>query len=82
MSEPYERKHSHLFTLRLWVEVLDGGHTEIRGVVRHVLSRQRGTIRDWPGLQAFLLEQIGLGNSALIYPPPESATSGTDAEED
>ena len=42
--------HSHLFTVRLWLEELGDGQTEWRGQVQHVLSSERRYFRDWATL--------------------------------
>lgn len=66
MPEHPERYRSHLFTLRLWIETLDGQHAELRGVALHVRTGARLTIRDWLALQAFLVEHVsGDGEPAL-----------------
>ncbi len=43
-------KRSHLFTLRLWVEDVGDGRTEIRGTVKHVLTGETCHFRDWQTL--------------------------------
>ena len=45
---------SHLFTLRLWLEDLGGGQTDLRGKVQHVNSGEARYFRDWTALEAFL----------------------------
>jgi hypothetical protein len=54
MVEAQQPGRSHLFTVRLWREVLGEGQAEWRGQVRHVGSGETLYFRDWPGLQAFL----------------------------
>jgi hypothetical protein len=54
--------HTHLFTVRLWLEELGEGQTEWRGEVYHVVSGERRYFRDGPALVAFLqamLPKIG-----------------------
>lgn len=62
---------THLFMVRLWLELLSEGRAEMRGEVRHVLSGRRRYVRDWPTLKAFLDECVGEGNSSLINPQPD-----------
>jgi len=53
---------SHLFTVRLWMEPLGGGHFEERGRVQHVLSGERRYFRDWSSLVSYLegkLQELG-----------------------
>jgi hypothetical protein len=45
---------SHLFTVRLWAEVLGDDGTEWRGKVQHVTSGEAQYFRDWPALLAFV----------------------------
>ena len=33
-----EQTHSQLFTLRVWVEDVGNGRSEIRGILKHVLT--------------------------------------------
>ncbi|NCC34617.1 MAG: hypothetical protein EOM24_21760 [Chloroflexia bacterium] len=47
---------SHLFTVRLWNEVVSENCTEWRGKVQHVLSGEMHYFRDWPTLITFLSE--------------------------
>lgn len=49
---------THLFTVRLWLELLSEGRTEIRGEVRHVSSGERRFVRDRAGLEAFFAEKL------------------------
>lgn len=41
---------SQLFTLRVWREEVDGGRSEIRGTLTHVLSGKAHHFRDWATL--------------------------------
>jgi hypothetical protein len=50
---------SHLFTVRLWNEVVSEDRTEWRGKVQHVLSGEVRYFRDWPTLIAFLMDTVG-----------------------
>ena len=56
MSQPDH--HSHLFTVRLWVEELGDGQTEWRGKVEYVVSGERRYFRDWSTLIAFLQAKL------------------------
>jgi hypothetical protein len=47
--------HSHLFTVRLWLEELVDGQVEWRGNVQHVMSGELRYFRDWPTLIEFLI---------------------------
>lgn len=46
--------HSHLFTIRLWQEVLREGRTEWRGQIKYVISGQTRYFRTWSDLLAHL----------------------------
>lgn len=50
--------HSDLFTLRVWPEEGEKGHTEWRGKVQHVTSGEARYFRDWETMLAFLLETL------------------------
>ena len=54
MDTSRQHYHSHLFTVRLWLEDLGDGRAEWRGQVRHVLSGEVRYFRDWPTLIALL----------------------------
>jgi len=41
-----QQHHSHLFTVRLWLEELGDGRAEWRGQVQHVLSGETHYFRD------------------------------------
>ena len=75
---PQEIFRSHLFTLRLWLEVLDSEHTEIRGVAKHVLTGNLCNIRGWSALQAFLTEQLATADASNI----SSVSSDTSKSDD
>jgi hypothetical protein len=47
-------QHSHLFTIRLWTEVLGEGQVERRGRVLYVLGGERRFFRDWSTLVDYL----------------------------
>jgi hypothetical protein len=46
------------FTLRLWMEEMGEGHSEWRGQVQHVMSRESYYFRDWRSLVALLQELL------------------------
>jgi hypothetical protein len=50
--------HSHLFTVRVWLEELGHGQTEWRGQVQHILSGKSRYFRNWASLLAFLQEMV------------------------
>ena len=61
---------THLFTVRLWVEALGDGQTEVRMQVRHTVSGETRYFRDGELLLAYLLAKVqesehesGLGRS-------------------
>jgi hypothetical protein len=74
MDMEHERQHpySHLFTLRLWEEVLGEGKTEWRGRVQELASGETAFFRDWPGLVATLTRLIAKSAAATEGVPAES----------
>ena len=46
--------HTHLFTVRLWIEALGGGQTEQRVQLMSAVSGETRYFRDWPMLVAFV----------------------------
>jgi hypothetical protein len=52
---------THLFTLRLWREPLDGGEVEWRAEVRHVATGERVYFRDWGALTGYLRAFVSEG---------------------
>ena len=54
MDQAPQPPHTHLFTVRLWLEELGAGQTEWRGEVHHVVSGETRYFRDWPTLVALL----------------------------
>lgn len=62
--------HTHLFTVRLWLEVIDEHRVEVRGQVQHVLSGETHYFRNWEMLilrLSVMLATLGgkeLGNTA------------------
>jgi hypothetical protein len=49
---------SHLFTVRLWVEVVSDGQNEVRMQVKHVLSGEMHHFREWSAVMAFMLAKL------------------------
>ena len=64
-----ERVVSHLFTLRVWMEDVGDGRTEIRGTVKHVLTGETRHFRDWPTLTTFLRQwsMVGAATAAPAH---------------
>lgn len=58
MTEKRERTHSQMFTLRVWLEDVGNGRSEIRGTLKHVLTGETGHFRDWPTLTTLLQQWI------------------------
>ena len=49
---------AHLFTVRLWSEVLGDGRTEWRGQIQHVTNREKCYFREWSTLVSFLERKL------------------------
>lgn len=58
MNQQHPQPSSHLFTVRLWVEVLGGGQTEVRCKVQHVLSGETHYFREDSALLAYLTTKL------------------------
>jgi hypothetical protein len=58
MGQQHPRSSSHLFTVRLWVEVLGGGQTEMRCKVQHVLSGETRYFREGSALLIYLTAKL------------------------
>ena len=58
MTQGRTHQRTHLFTLRMWAEVLDDGQSEWRGKVQHVLSGQARYFRDWDTLITYLQDML------------------------
>jgi hypothetical protein len=54
MDDDLSSPVSHLFTLRIWQEVLGDGRNEWRGQVRYVLTGETYYFRQWDQLQETL----------------------------
>lgn len=63
MAERRRYYHSHLYTVRLWLEDLGDGRVEWRGQVEHVMSGERRYFRSWPSLLEQLKELLPSVNS-------------------
>lgn len=50
--------NTHLFTLRLWIEILNDDQDEVRMQVKHVLSGETRYFRDGCLLLTYLLTKI------------------------
>ncbi len=53
-NQNHPSQHSHLFTVRVWLEDLGKGQVEPRGKVKHVLSGETLYFRDWSTLVTHL----------------------------
>ncbi len=58
-----ELNRSHLFTIRLWPELLDDGQVEWRGKVQHILSGEARYFRDWSTLITYMQEMLPAGDA-------------------
>ncbi len=58
MTQEPAHPATHLFPVRIWLEVLDNGQAEWRGRVQHVLTGERRHFRNWPALIAHLLAMV------------------------
>jgi hypothetical protein len=67
MSEKQAEASSQLFTLRVWVEDVGNGRSEIRGTLKHLLTGETHHFRDWPTLTTFLQQWIMTKTSTEIY---------------
>jgi hypothetical protein len=54
MRQELEKGRSQMFTLRVWVEDVGNGRSEIRGTLKHVLSGESHHFRDWATLTTLL----------------------------
>jgi hypothetical protein len=70
MDKNRSPRHSHLFTVRLWLEELGAGQTEWRGKVQSVTSGEVRYFRDWSTLIDHLVAML----PAL---EPDSQAGGT-----
>jgi hypothetical protein len=53
------REPDHLFIVRLWREVLDGGRGEWRGRIQHTGSGEVRYFRTWRALIKFIVTTLG-----------------------
>lgn len=58
MPSEQPHPHTHLFTVRLWVERYGDDRGEVRIQVRHVLSGETCYFRAWSEVVAFLLAKM------------------------
>lgn len=76
MDKAPQTPHTHLFTVRLWLEELGEEQTEWRGEVQYVVSGEVRYFRDWTmliaTLQAMLPTREGLGAKAQAVHPSSS----------
>ncbi len=57
--EPHQlHPKSHLFTVRVWMEVFGDDEKEVRMQVKHVLSGETRYFRDWSLLVTYLLAKL------------------------
>ncbi len=68
MSETQARTHTHLFTLRVWVEDVGNDRFELRGQIKHVLTGETTYFRGMPALQKFLKQWFVKGDT--VTKPP------------
>jgi hypothetical protein len=65
--DPHQLKQpSQLFTIRVWLEPLGQGQTEIRGQVQHVLSGETRYFRTWANLVAYFETRLEKGEAASL----------------
>jgi hypothetical protein len=57
---------SQLFTLRVWLEDVGNGRTELRGALTHVLTGKTGYFRDWTTLVRLIEPFVALAALAQI----------------
>jgi hypothetical protein len=67
MTEEREGTQSQMFTLRVWIEDVGNGRTEIRGTLKHVLTGETRHFRDWSTLTTFL-QQWTMAGAAIGTP--------------
>lgn len=65
---------SHLFTLRVWLEDVGHGRSELRGTLTHVLTGKTGHFRDWATL-AQLIESFVTSAARTQTPSDMERTS-------
>jgi hypothetical protein len=83
MTPPDFQQQSHLFTVRLWPEIIDDEHFEWRGRVCHVVTQEEHYFRDWAMLMHFLQEMLPPAPSGLQPPPAQEGNSpSSDASSD
>lgn len=63
-----EQTHSQLFALRVWVEDVGNGRSEIRGILKHVLTGEIYHFRNGNTLSQLI--------ESVITPPQEHLSGG------
>ena len=58
MTQGRTHHRTHLFTIRMWAEVLGDGQIEWRGKVQHVLSGEARYFRAWDTLITCLQDML------------------------
>jgi hypothetical protein len=58
MQPDQRHPRTHLFTVRLWVELFGDDQREVRMQVRHVLSGETRYFRTWSDVAAFVLAKM------------------------
>lgn len=58
MDRPYQHPHSHLFTVRVWEEVVGDGQTEWRGKVQLMTGGDVRYFRRWAALVPLLVTML------------------------
>ena len=58
MTQGQTHHRTHLFTMRMWAEVLGDGQIEWRGKVQHVLSGEARYFRAWDTLITYLQDML------------------------
>ena len=81
MEHERQHPHSHLFTLRLWKEMLGEGKSEWRGRVQALASGETAFFRDWPGLVTTLTRLIASRPRLPRRRRPTQRTAEDDAPE-
>ena len=69
----HSTQHSHLFTVRLWLEDLGDGQCEWRGQVKDIESGEEGYFRDWEMMPNLIQQMLPMGEGVMAMPSLESA---------
>jgi hypothetical protein len=76
MGNEATTRQSHLFTVRVWQEVIDEEDCEWRGKIFHVESNQTRYFRDWAALIPVLLSMMREAGQSAPHSFP-TIVSGT-----